>query len=45
MNLGIYEDAYEKEGSIRKAAALLGISFSTYARRLKLLREKYGKGA
>lgn len=43
IELGIYEDAYKKEGSIRKAANLLGISFSTYARRLKLLKEKYRK--
>ncbi|MCM1234007.1 MAG: sigma 54-interacting transcriptional regulator [Ruminococcus flavefaciens] len=43
IEFNIYQDAYQRAGSIRKAAKLLGVSASTYARKLKVLSEKYGK--
>ena len=45
IELHLYQDAYCKGGSVRKAAELLQVSASTYARRLKALESKYGESA
>ena len=45
IELHLYQDAYCKGGSVRKAAELLQVSASTYARRLKALENRYGESA
>lgn len=41
IEYGLLKQAYEKEGSVRKAADALKIPNSTFVRRRKILKEKY----